>query len=101
MKLYLKDGNVLKVNDNAFLVLLNLDEFVSSIKEGANNPGQNNYLLRYILTANNEDYLGSSQWNSSSGFTNNIEKSSPYKVKLLTWHIATFEDSYLEFEINS
>lgn len=101
MKLYLKDGNVLKVNDNAFLVLLNLDEFVNMVREGSKNPGNSSYLLRYILTVNNEDFLGSSMWNSNSGFTNNIEKSSPYKVKLLTWHLATDEDSYLEFEINS
>lgn len=101
MKLYLKDGNVLQVNDNTFLVVLNLDEFIDTLKKGTQSSENNYYILRYILTVNGEDYLGSSKYDPSSGFINNIEKACPYKVKLVTWHIAGDAESYLEFAINN
>ena len=101
MRLYLKNGNILKIDENTKLELLSTDEFVSVIKRESKSVPAGHIVvsLKYILTSNGIKYEGEAIFNSNKGITNRIDNNSPYTVKLVNWKLSDDVDKYFEFDI--
>jgi CRISPR/Cas system-associated exonuclease Cas4 (RecB family) len=102
MKLYLKDGNTLKISENLKLEILNMKEFILEIKENSKSvpTGHFKQNLKYKLVDGENEYLGETICDSYNGFIDNIDDKSPYKVELINWNLADNEDNYIEFNVN-
>jgi hypothetical protein len=99
MKIYIEKNSTLQIEDNIKLILLNVDEFVSTIKkEFMSVPvGHIKVNLKYKLVDNTNEYNGESIVDTYNDITNTIEENSPYKVELVNWKLSDDEDKYLEF----
>lgn len=101
MKLFLKDGNILNVNENLKLELLNIKEFVSIIKSNSKNVPAGHFKanLKYKLIDGTSKYIGETIWDSYDGFSDSIKDASSYKVELVNWNLSDNEDNYIEFNV--
>ena len=101
MKLYLKDGNVLQINENTKLEILNVAEFVSTIKKESSfiPAGHIKVRLKYNLICDETEYNGESVFDSHKSISNDIDTNSPFKVELVNWKLSDNEEKYLEFNI--
>ena len=101
MKLYLKDGNTLTVEENVKLEVLNLEEFLENLKKYSDKvPAPHYYVtLHYKLIVDNAEYLGNTIFDTYKGFINNNDETCPYTVELMNWKLGNDDDKYLEFNI--
>lgn len=101
MKLYLKDGNVLGVNENVKLELLNLNGFLSIMKANSKNVPAGHFKanLKYKLIDGTNEYMGEAIFDSYHGISNSLDEASSYKVELVNWHLADEQDNYIEFNV--
>ena len=99
MKIYIEKANTLQIDKDTKLVLLNADEFVSTIKResGFVPAGHIRVSLKYKLIYNNDEYIGESIFDSYKDITNIIDKNAPYKVELVNWKLSDKDEKYLEF----
>ena len=99
MKLFIEKENTLKIDENTELVLLNVNDFVSKIKEEANSVpvGHIKVSLKYKLISDDNEYFGESIYDSYKDIENTIDENSPYKVELKNWKLSDNEEKYLEF----
>lgn len=99
MKLFIEKENTLEIDKNAKLILLNVDEFVSTIKResGFVPAGHIRASLKYKLVNNNDEYAGESIFDSYKDISNTIDQNSPYKVELINWKLSDKDEKYLEF----
>ena len=102
MKLFIEKENTLKIDENTELVLLNVSDFISTIKRKLSftNVGHIKVSLKYKLISNDNEYFGESIFDSYKGISNAMDDNSPYKVKLLNWKLSDEEEKYFEFEIS-
>ncbi|MBP5684612.1 MAG: hypothetical protein J6X02_05095 [Bacilli bacterium] len=103
MILYLKNGNTLTINNDLKLELLNVDDFVSIIKEASSNVPAPHFkaTLKYKLIDNEKEYLGESTFDSYNGIKSTIDEESPYIVELDDWRLSDNTEKYLSFNITS
>ena len=101
MKLYLKDGNVFEIKEGVSLEFLNLNEFVSDIKEHSKNVPVGHFIetLKYKLTDGDKTYLGETKCDSYNGFTNQIDENSAYSVEIVNFGHLSEEDAFIEVNI--
>lgn len=99
MKIYIDKENTLQIDENAKLILLNVDEFVSTLKResGFVPAGHIRVSLKYKLVHNNNEYVGESIFDSYKDISNTIDDNSPYKVELINWKLSDKDEKYLEF----
>ena len=99
MKIYIEKENTLQIDENTSFILLNANEFVSTItKQSLFVPARHIAVtLKYKLVSSNKEYLGKSVWNSYTSITNSIDTSSPYTVELVNFKLADKEEKYFEF----
>lgn len=99
MKIYIEKENTLEINQNTKLVLLNANEFTSSINaESKFVPARHiEVKLEYKLVYNNHEYNGESIFDSYRGIINKIDDDSPYKVELVNWKLSDENKKFLEF----
>ena len=102
MKIYIEKEKTFQINNNTKLVLLNVDEFVSTIKKGSSSipAGHITVSLKYKLIYNNTEYIGESTFDSYKYISNNIDDKSPYKLELINWNLSDTEEKYLEFNFS-
>ncbi len=101
MKLFIEKENTLKIDENTELVLLNVNDFVSSIKRESSfvPAGHIKVSLKYKLINNDKEYFGESIFDSYKDISNTIDDNSPYKVELINWKLSDKDEKYLEFNI--
>lgn len=101
MKIFVENEKILIISENAKLVLLNVDEFVSTVKrESVFVPARHiKVSLKYKVVYNNNEYFGESIFDSYKGINNIIDTNSPYKVELVNWKLSDKDNKYLEFNI--
>ncbi len=101
MKVFIEKEKVLQIDEETKLILLNVDEFVSTIKrESSITPaGHIKIGLKYKLIYNNSEYDGESIFDSFKDIINNMDANSPYEVELINWKLSDKEEKYLEFNI--
>jgi|GEM_PF-2921195 hypothetical protein len=99
MKIFIEKENTLQIDENAKLILLNVDEFISIIKRESSfvPAGHIRVSLKYKLVYNNNEYAGESIFDSYKGISNTIDDNSPYKVELTNWKLSDKDEKYLEF----
>ena len=99
MKIYIEKENTLQIDESTKLILLNVDEFVSTIKRESSfvPAGHIRVSLKYKLVYNNDEYVGESIFDSYKDIINIIDQSSPYKVELINWKLSDKDEKYLEF----
>lgn len=99
MKIYIEKENTLQIDEDTKLVLLNVDEFVSTIKRESDfvPTGHIRVSLKYKLVYNNNEYCGESICDSYKDINNTIDKNAPYKVELVNWRLSDKDEKYLEF----
>lgn len=99
MKIFIEKENTLQIDENTKLVLLNVDEFVSTIKrESSFVPAKHiSVNLKYKLVYNNNEYFGESIFDSYKDISATIDKEAPYKVELVNWKLSDKNEKYLEF----
>lgn len=99
MKIFIEKENTLEINEQAKLVLINTDEFVSTIKResGFVPAGHIRVSLKYKLICNNNEYNGESIFDSYKDIVNIIDSNCPYKVELINWKLSDKEEKYFEF----
>lgn len=99
MKIYIEKENTLQIDENTKLVLLNADEFVSTIKRESSfvPAGHIRVSLKYKLVYNNNEYIGESIFDSYKDIRNTIDTNAPYKVELINWKLSDKDEKYLEF----
>lgn len=98
MKLYIKEGNILKIDDTTFLELMNLDEFVNGVRKA---KGHSVMTLKYKINVNGKEYLGEATADTYHGFSDKLDSSCPYNVKLHNWCLAEEEKQFIEFNITA
>lgn len=100
MKLFIDKETSFQINEFTKFVLLNCDEFISTIKrENISIPvGHFKAILKYKIICNNKEYAGESIFDSYGKIVNKIDTNSPYKVDLVNWHLSDSEEKYLEFD---
>ena len=89
----------MQIDEDTKLVLLNADEFVSTIKRksGFVPAGHIRVSLKYKLVYNNDEYVGESIFDSYKNISNTIDKNAPYNVELVNWKLSDKDEKYLEF----
>lgn len=99
MKLFVGKDEAFQINENAKLLLLNVNEFIATIKrESKCVPARHiRVSLKYKLICNSLEYEGESIFDSYKCISNNIDENSPYKVELINWNLSDNEENYLEF----
>lgn len=103
MKLYLKNGNVFKINEEVSVEFLNLDDFISNVKSHSKNVPAGHFIevLKYKLIDGDKSYLGETECDSYNGFTSQMDESSSYDVKVTNFgHLEEIEEAFIEIEIN-
>ena len=97
MKLYVKDGNKVKLCFKKSLEFTNLEEFVSGLSKAT---GHYVCTLKYRLIVKGKTYLGETVVDTyEEEFKNSIDEKSPYKVILTNWNDLKSEKGYIEFKI--
>ena len=98
MKIYIEKENTLQIDENTKLVLLNADEFVSTIKRksGFVPAGHIRVSLKYKLVYNNDEYIGESIFDSYKDISNTIDKNAPYRVELVNWKLSDKDENSRE-----
>ena len=105
MRLYLNEGNVFTVNDDLILEILNVKDFISSLKGAV--PGNVGHLiakLNYKLICGSDEYNGEVVFDSykvirTHCLDNNIDEKSPYKVEFVDWRLSDKDDKYFDVNI--
>lgn len=102
MKIFIEKENTLQIDENAKLILLNVEEFVSTIKRESSfvPAGHIRVSLKYKLIYNDNEYAGESSFDSYKGISNTIDPNSPYKVELINWKLSDKDEKYLEFNFD-
>lgn len=101
MKIFIEKEKELQVDEKTKLILLNIDEFVSTInKESGFVPARHIKIsLKYKLVGNDNEYAGESIFDSYKGISNTIDTNSPYNVELVNWKLSDKDEKYLEFDV--
>ncbi len=101
MKIFFEKEKTLQIDSETKLILLNVDEFVSTIKKESNFvPARHiKVSLKYKLAYDGFEYYGESIFDSNKDITNEIDDDAPYKVELINWKLSDESEKYLEFNI--
>lgn len=100
-KLYVEEGNILEIDENINLIVLNVDEFISTLEKMSIVSDENiKAKLKYKIVCNNNEYYGESIYQEHKKIFNSISISdkSPYRIRLVDWNVKGEEKKFLEFK---
>lgn len=101
-ELFIKDGNILKIDDEATLEVINLEDFLNALSEHSGKvPAPHYYVdLNYKVVVGDKEYFGSTRFDTYKGLSSQMDEGSPYEVKLKDWKLGEGDlDKYLSFII--